>query len=132
MQQVDANTVMWMLGTGFTVAVATWGTVRYLIGRMDSQAGALTAKIEAEVTALHNRVNGVKDDYVKRVDVDRDLNNLYRLIESIKADNATAMREIREDQHRVMEQINTRLDKLTALVVEHASARRGHADENAS
>ena len=131
MQQIDANIVMWMLGTGFTVAVATWGTVRYLIGRMDSQTGELNKKIEAEVFNLHSRVNGVKDDYVKRVDVDRDLNNLYRLIESIKADNATAMREIREDQHRVMEQINTRLDKLTTFMVQH-SPKSDQRKENAS
>lgn len=66
----------------------------------------MTQKIDLELSQVHKRINEVRDEYVKRVDLDRDLTNLYAMLNSIKDD-------IRAQTNSV----NQRLDKfLEALV----------------
>ena len=66
----------------------------------------MTSKIDEELSVVHKRINEVRDEYVKRVDLDRDLTNLYAMLNSIKDD-------IRAQTNSV----NQRLDKfLDALI----------------
>jgi len=92
------------------------GAFKSLMTRMDTQNKELEGRTDAQITALHERVNSVKDEYVKRVDLDRDLNSLRDLILSIKQDTHQVMSSIKDDNHRQMEQINQRLDQLAISV----------------
>lgn len=66
----------------------------------------MTQKLDDELNIVHKRINEVRDEYVKRVDLDRDLTNLYAMLNSIKDD-------IRAQTNSV----NQRLDKfLDALI----------------
>lgn len=113
---VENDTVLWIVGFMFTAGVQTFALVRFLVNRMDSQHKELEDQMNGQVVALHERVNVVKDEYVKRVDLDRDLSGLKELILSIKADTHKAMGDIKSDQHQMMTQINSRLDALAGAV----------------
>lgn len=88
----------------FLLAMAgqTWGIMRYMIGRMDSHR----ERNSQEVTELHKRINEVKDQYVKRVDIDRDLSHIQSTVTDMK-----------NDVNAQMSGMNSRLDILLNTLI---------------
>lgn len=80
--QLSTGDVVAVLSFLLAIAVQTWAIVRYMIGRMDSHRESSNL----EITKLHDRVNEVKDQYVKRVDIDRDLSHIQNTVTDIKND----------------------------------------------
>lgn len=64
-------------------------------------------KAEASFVGLHQRINKVKDDYVKKVDLDKDLNRLQQSLVDIKI-----------DIHKETSEMNSRLDRLIKILLE--------------
>lgn len=66
----------------------------------------ITSKIDSEINSVHKRIDNVKDTYVKRADLDRDLVNLYAMLNSIK-----------DDIRAQTENVNQRLDRFLDVVI---------------
>src|SRR5690606_12942844 len=97
--QIDLLSV---LGFALTIGVQTWAIVRYMIGRMDAHRDAASS----EIKGLHERINEVKDQYVKRADIDRDLMHIQHTVTDMK-----------NDVNVQMSGMNNRLDMLISTLV---------------
>ena len=96
-----ANFVLAGLGVITAMAVAAWGVVKWFSDRIERKHG----EAMSEVATLHTRVNEVRDLYVKRSDLDRDLDQLY-----------SAIRDIKNEQHLARTETNQRLDRVLAML----------------
>lgn len=99
-----------LLSFAGAIAVQTWGIMRFFLNRIDATNARIKEQMDEHVKELHNRVNGVKDTYVSRKDLDREISQLRELVQSIKADTHAALLDIKNDQNRMLNQINHRLD----------------------
>lgn len=88
--QLDLNTVIAALVFLLALAVQTWGIVRFLISRMDKHR----EDSQREITAVHDRINLVKDEYVKRTDIDRDLAHISRSLTDLNTSLNTQMTNV--------------------------------------
>jgi len=109
---VEPKDILGLLTFVLAVAGQTWGIVHYLIKRQDEHKEALERKIhearlkaESDVVTIYKRVDEVKENYVKRAELDREFNNLK-----------TYMSEMKEDFHRSLTSVGTRLDQVVALL----------------
>lgn len=100
--QLDMGNVLAGLTFMLALAVQTWAIVRYMIGRMDSHREITNT----EINKIHDRINAVKDDYVKRVDIDRDLSHIQ-----------STVTEINNNVNSQMSGMNNRLDILLSTLV---------------
>jgi Leucine-rich repeat (LRR) protein len=110
--QLGIGDIFTALGFLLALAVQTWGLTRFLISRMDSQKEKLESQIEknrtessAENKLVHDRINTVKDQYVKREDIDRDLAQIQRSVSDVNA-NVNAQ----------MSGVNNRLDHIVSIM----------------
>jgi uncharacterized membrane protein YdfJ with MMPL/SSD domain len=97
--------LQWLIGTAVTAIFAIAGIAiaafRATANKIDDVAG----KIKAGDDALHERINRVRDEYVKRIDLD---GYMERMEETVK--------ELRTETHEGTREINHRLDQvLTTL-----------------
>lgn len=106
----QTNFILSLLVFAGGIAIQTWGLIRFFINRIDETNQRIQEQLDEHVKELHNRVNGVKDTYVSRQELDREMGSLKDLIVSIKTDTHSALIEIKNDQHRMLLQINSRLD----------------------
>jgi len=110
--EVGIRDVMAVLGFTLAIAGQTWAIIHYLINRMDRQKKEIEDKIDAdkkdsvrEDSNLHNRINEVKDHYVKRTELDREFSTLQK-----------GMTDMKADFHIAMQGINTRIDQVIAIL----------------
>jgi len=68
---------------------------------------SLSEKINAGDTQLHERVNRVKDDYVRRIDLDGHVNQLRE-----------GMKELKDETRDSAKETNKRLDQVLAVLVQ--------------
>lgn len=100
--QMTVGDIIGVLGFLLAMGVQTWAIVRYMIGRMDNHRDAAVA----EISKIHDRINTVKDDYVKRVDIDRDLSHIQSTVS-----------EMNNNMNAAMSGMNSRLDILLSTLV---------------
>lgn len=110
--ELSIRDVMAVLGFILAIAVQTWGIIHYLINRMDNHKRELEVKLESdkkdssrEDSNLHTRINEVKDQYVKRTELDREFSTLQK-----------GMTDMKADFHIAMQGINTRIDQVIAIL----------------
>ncbi len=76
-----ADEIKWLIGLGMTLVLAASATI---IGAFRGTS--------AKITAVHNRIDKVKDDYVRREDLDGHIQriegNLRELRDEIRANHA--------------------------------------------
>lgn len=99
-----ADDIKWLMGLSVTILLA-FGGVLFTAFRN------LTGKIERGDDALHDRISQVKEDYVRRVDLDSHLGRLDKNVDDLRG-------EIRQSRA----EMNQRLDALIA-----ATAKRNEA-----
>lgn len=99
--QMSIGDIIGALSFFLAMGVQTWAIVRYMIGRMDSHRDTTNA----EFSKLHDRINIVKDDYVKRVDIDRDLSHIQHTVT-----------EMNNNMNAAMSGMNNRLDILLSTL----------------
>lgn len=95
--QLGMSDVLSVLGLMLALAVQTWAIMRFMISRMDGHSD----KQEEKIAAIHTRINEVKDQYVKRTDIDRDLAQMNRSIA-----------DVNQSLNMQMTGVNTRLDTI--------------------
>ena len=109
---IDLKDVLTILGLAFAVGGALLGGFKWIITRVEArhtEAVTLTETRHKEamghITQVHARVNKVKDEYVKRSELDRDFKALEKRLESTEqaiSDHAA--------------QTNHRLDRMLMLL----------------
>jgi cell shape-determining protein MreC len=97
---IDLNDFLTIIGLLFGLAVQAGAVVSWITKKIDAKH----AEYHAEMLTINRRVDDVKDKYVKRVDLDRDLNRIYEMVAEVN-------KSIRGQ--------NERLDKLLTAVVEN-------------
>jgi hypothetical protein len=111
---IELSDVLTILAVVLGITGSIWGSIRWLISSTeknikdlrDSMQSAISSQGE-DIGNLHERINEVKDHYVKRVDLDRDLTNIYGMLNSIK-----------DDIRGQTDAMNQRLDRLINVFVE--------------
>jgi low affinity Fe/Cu permease len=88
----------WLIGLAVTIIVA-FGTVLITAFR------SLTNSREVGDSQLHERINRVRDEYVRRVDLD---SHLHRLDEAVK--------ELRDETREGTRETNRRLDAVLSAL----------------
>lgn len=105
--------LQWLVGLSVTVMLGAIGLLiaafRVLSGRID------TTKDEAKKgdDALHERINRVRDEYVKRIDLD---GHMARMETNVK--------ELREETREGTREINRRLDQVLTTLQPGARSQR--------
>jgi hypothetical protein len=97
--QLDFGNIIAALGFLLALGVQTWAIMRFIIGRMDKHR----EDTQKEIADLHVRVNTVKDEYVKRTDIDRDLAHISR-----------GLTEVNNSLNSQMSSVSNRIDILIA------------------
>lgn len=92
---IELSDVLTILGIALGVGGAYFKLVKWM-----------SSKLETELNSVHKRINDVRDQYVKRVDLDRDLTNLYAMLNSIK-----------DDIRAQTDSVNQRLDRFLDAVI---------------
>lgn len=109
---VEVSDVLTILTVALGVMGSIWGSIRWLISLSEKNIKDLRDSMQTtmstqhedhkeDITGLHERINEIRDQYVKRVDLDRDLTNIYGMLNSIK-----------EDIRGQTDAMNQRLDRL--------------------
>lgn len=83
---MDDQTTRWGVGLAVTVSIAAIGTIIQAFRNMS-----------AKILALHKRIDAVKDDYVRRDDLDKHMAGLEKMFD-LKTDQLTEeITELRDD-----------------------------------
>jgi hypothetical protein len=108
----EVKVVLALIAVMLTIGGQTWAIITYFQRRQDELEKKLDDKVKAfgdrsgtDITTLHNRINDVKDTYVKRTELDRDFINLQK-----------SMSDMKGDLHRAIDGMNLRFDQLVSLI----------------
>ena len=103
--------IQWLIGLavglGSTFTIALIAAFRSLSGSLKSAEDRLGAAIKAGDDQLHERVNRVRDEYVRRVDLD---DHVKQIRDSV--------RELRDESREASRGTNTRLDQVLAVLAQ--------------
>lgn len=93
LMQFDAEFVVSVIGLMLTLIGQTWLVITFLLNRADVDKRELIERMDADsrdilkkVSELHEKVNSVKDDYVRKDDADKEITRLYRNMTDYKID----------------------------------------------
>jgi hypothetical protein len=103
----------WLLGVEVTVLVFAIGTLIVAFRNLATRIDEGKSEAKKGDDALHERVNRVRDEYVKRIDLDGHMGRME-----------TTVKELREEAREGTREINRRLDQvLTTLQPSDRSGR---------
>lgn len=85
-----------------------WGLIRFLLGKFDS----ITAKMSADIAALHQRVDTVRDQHVRREDYHRDLERSHDEMKMVRDRVTEGLDGVRMEMRAELREIAARLDKM--------------------
>lgn len=109
--EVMANEIQWLIGLavglGSTFTVALIAAFRSLSTSQKSAEDRLGAAIKDGDDQLHERVNRVRDEYVRRVDLDDHVRQLR-----------DGMKEMRDETREGLKGTNHRLDQVLAVLAQ--------------
>ena len=101
----------WLIGTAITLATFFGGALiaafRSLSASQKSAEDRLGAAIKDGDDQLHERVNRVRDEYVRRVDLDDHVRQLR-----------DGMKEMRDETREGLKETNKRLDQVLAVLAQ--------------
>lgn len=118
-----SDDILTFLGLMLTFGGSLFGVIKWVINnhnrindKIQSHSDELVRQIKHSADAnnqalskVHSRIDDVKDTYVKRVDLDRDLINIVQLLNSLEA--------AQRDQNKEM---NARLDRLIGIFADRS------------
>jgi DNA repair ATPase RecN len=109
---IEATELFKLIGIFLTISVIGWGVVKWLLARIDATETISRSYTDQKhntaisvITRVDDRLNEVKDDYVKRAELDRDFKALEKRLESTEK----AISEGRAET-------NQRLDRMLMLL----------------
>lgn len=98
---LTADELLTIAGAVGAAAVVIWGLIRFLIDRMDRGDGAASAKTSETAATLHRRIDEIREQFVRRDDH-------YREMEQLRVD----IGGLREDFRTHSSGVTARLDML--------------------
>lgn len=95
---------------GFLVTLGGfgWGLIRFLLGRIDR----LTAKVSADLTNVHRRIDELRDQHVRREDYHRDLERVRDEMKMIRERVTEGLDGVRIEMRAELRELGARMDKL--------------------
>lgn len=88
---IEPQFVLSLVGLMVTIGFQTWVIIKFLIKRADDDKKELMARIDretstisGEVGKLHEKINTVKDDYIRKDDVEKELGRIYKTLADFK------------------------------------------------
>lgn len=106
---MTADDFRWIIGIAVTVVISVGGLLaaafRSISSRIDTQMVSLRAHADTQVAELHGRVNKVKDDYVRRDDMDKHMTRIDGNVNELRRE----FRDSHEDTNRKLDAIMERL-----------------------
>lgn len=95
---MSVDELQWLIGVSVTVllAIATMliAAFRALSGKIEKGNSELAKGIKDGDDHLHERVNRVRDEYVKRVDLDGHMTRMETNVKELRDENREGTREI--------------------------------------
>ena len=93
--------LQWLVGTAIGVVLSiagiAIGAFRSMSGRLDKAVEKIEGSMKHEDDRLHERVNRVRDEYVRRDDFDKSMERVDG-----------TLRDIREDQKKMIDMLTAR------------------------
>lgn len=109
---IELKDMLTLIGLLFTAGVSFWAVIRWTINKIEDKHVEATRYTDTRhasaidyITRVDVKVNHVKDEYVKRPDLDRDFKALERQMDSITKSFAEGRAET-----------NQRLDRMLMLL----------------
>jgi len=109
---IDLNSVLTIVGIILGLCFQAILTVNWMNTKFDAHRKLMADRHEADdksLSAIHRRIDDVKDTYVKKVDLDRDINAIHSTLASIKLDINSQSSEM-----------NARLDRMLKMIIDSA------------
>lgn len=97
--------LQWLIGTAVTVILAIAGIAIAAFRATASKIDDVAGEIKTGDAALHERINRVRDEYVKRVDLDGHMERMEETVKELRAETREGTREI----NRRLDQVLTTL-----------------------
>lgn len=116
---LDTGNMLTVIGLVFGLCTQAVLTVNWMNKKFDEHRNIIEERYrdtENALNHLNERINKVKDEYVKRVDLDRDLSVINTSLSSIKI-----------DIHRQTAEMNSRMDRLIKILLD---TRRSDSNNN--
>lgn len=105
--------LQWLIGTAVTVILTIAGIVIAAFRATSTKIDDVAGKIKAGDDALHERINRVRDEYVKRIDLDGHMERMEETVKELRVENREGTREI-----------NRRLDQVLTTLQSRSNQRR--------
>lgn len=105
--------IRWLVGLSVTVLVFQAGTLIAAFRSLTARVETATATAKEGDDQLHERINRVRDEYVKRVDLDGHMTRME-----------TTVKELREETREGTKEINRRLDQVLTTLQPVRSTRQ--------
>lgn len=96
---MTVSELQWLIGTAITTVLAIAGIAIAAFRATASRIDAVAVRVKEGDDQLHDRINRVRDEYVRRVDLDSHLARIE-----------TNVRDMREEYREGTREINQRLD----------------------
>lgn len=107
---IDINSMLTIVGIILGLCFQAILTVNWMNTKFDAHRKMMSDRHDADdkaLSAVHRRIDDVKDTYVKRVDLDRDISALHSTLAAIKV-----------DIHSQTSEMNCRLDRLLTMLMD--------------
>ena len=122
-----SDDLKWLIGTAVVLILSFSGTIitafSNLSTRIKKGDDALAALQKQEDDRLHERINRVRDEYVRRDDLDKDITMLERGLDQLRNEMRETTKSLREDMRANTAATNDRLDKLIAIFADGTTRR---------
>lgn len=99
---IDIAHVLTIVSILFGAFIAFAGVVKWLSGRIDEEVSDIQCRLDNSSRITQKQIDEIKDHYVRRVDLDRDLTNLYAMLNGIKDDIRDQTREMNDRLDRLL------------------------------
>lgn len=117
MENIGPKDLVNLVGLLLAIAAQTWGLVQFMLKRIEDQRKDFESRMhrvedeyDKEVEQLHLRVNQVRDEYVKRQELDRELEALTRNLADLKVDFHRSMENISGQNNHIIAILSRRPD----------------------
>jgi uncharacterized protein with von Willebrand factor type A (vWA) domain len=84
----------WLMGVGVTLSIFAFGAISTGLYRVWAAITAVGERMKAGDDKLHERINDVRKEYVRRDDLDGHLQRIDRKLEDISADQKEMNRAV--------------------------------------
>lgn len=109
---IEIKEVLTLIAILLTIGGMFWGFIRWTINKIETSYNSARSHTDdrhsvalSHISRIDTRVNEVRDEYVKRADLDRDFKSIERQLDALRKDQTDGRAET-----------NQRLDRMLMLL----------------